>query len=40
MNLKYQIHMLLTFLDYQELTTFVLFQCQTLDLAISFSHKK
>lgn len=24
MNLKYQIHMFLTFLDYQELATFVL----------------
>lgn len=33
MNLKYQIHMFLTFLDYEELTTFVLILFQACELA-------
>lgn len=37
MNLKYQIHMFLTFLDYQELTTFVLILFQACELAFFFT---
>lgn len=39
MNLKYQIHMFLTFLDYQELTTFVLILFQACELAFFFTSK-
>lgn len=39
MNLKYQIHMFLTFLAHQELTTFALVLFQAWVLAISFNHK-